>query len=55
MYLTGAGLVAAGVSLNIGKKDGLAMKLLALLMVTFALSVFLPMILAGDQMAMSSF
>jgi len=55
LVLTGASLVAAGVSLNIGKKDGLAMKLLALLMITFALSVFSPMIIAGDQMAIRSF
>lgn len=55
VYVTGVCLVAAGISLNIGKKDGLAMRLLALLLVIFALTVFLPMILNGNTMAMSSF
>ena len=54
VYVTGSCLVAAGISLNIGKKDALAMKLLAVLLVTFALTIFLPMILGGNQMAMSS-
>ena len=54
VYLTGLCLVAAGISVNIGKKDGLAMKLLAVLLVIFALMVFLPMVLSGNQMAMSS-
>ena len=37
VYFTGICLVAAGISLNIGKKDGLAMKLLAVLLITFTL------------------
>jgi len=53
VYFIGACLVAAGISLNIGKKDGLAMKLLAALLVIFALTVFLPMFLAGNPMALS--
>ncbi|MEK9727564.1 MAG: DoxX family protein [Candidatus Margulisiibacteriota bacterium] len=54
VYFVGACLVAAGVSVNIGKKDGLAMRLLAILLVIFALTIFLPMVLGGNQMAMSS-
>jgi uncharacterized membrane protein len=55
VYATGLALVAAGISINIGKKDGLAMKLLAVLLIVFACTVFLPMILAGNQMMMPSF
>jgi len=54
VYLTGGCLVAAGISLNIGKKDALAMRLLAVLLITFALTVFLPMLLAGNPLALSS-
>ena len=54
VYLTGGCLVAAGISLNIGKKDALAMRLLAVLLITFALTVFLPMLLKGNNMALSS-
>ena len=53
VYLTGGCLVAAGISLNIGKKDALAMRLLAVLLITFALTVFLPMLLRNN-MALSS-
>ena len=53
VYLTGGCFVAAGISLNIVKKDALAMRLLAVLLITFAFTVFLPMLLAGNNTALS--
>ncbi len=50
VYLTGLALIAAPISLFIGKKDKLAMLLLALMLVIFALLVHLP----GGQSSMPS-
>ena len=48
VYLTGLALIVAPISLFIGKKDKLAMLLLALMLVIFALLVHLP----GGQSSM---
>ena len=48
VYLTGLALIVAPISLFIGKKDQLAMLLLALMLVIFALLVHLP----GGQSSM---
>ncbi len=50
VYLTGLALIVAPISLFIGKKDKLAMLLLALMLVIFALLVHLP----GGQASMPS-
>ncbi len=52
IYITGAALLAAAVSMIIGKMDQLSTLLLGLLLVIIALSVHLPKVLGGDQMAM---
>lgn len=54
VYLTGGAMVAAAVSLFTGKQEKLAAALLGVLMLTFALTVQLPMVIGGDQMAMPS-
>lgn len=52
VYLTGLALIAAAVSIFIGKMDKLAATLLALMLVIFALSIHLPgMMGAADDMA----
>ena len=52
VYLTGLGLLAAGVSFIINKQVALAGKLLALMLLIFALTVHLPSIIGGNQMSM---
>ena len=57
VYLTGAALVAASVSIIIGKWDKLAAALLGLLLIIFALSIHLPGVLSSggeDVGAMTS-
>jgi putative oxidoreductase len=52
VYLTGAALIAAGVSIVIGKKDKLAATLLGIMMLAFVLLMHLPASISGqDQMA----
>lgn len=57
IYLTGAALLAAAVSIIIGKMDRLATLLLGIMLLIFALSIHLPGVInAGEdapQMAMS--
>lgn len=52
VYLTGLALLAAGVSFIINKKVDLAGKLLALMLIIFILTMHLPSMMAGEQMAM---
>ena len=51
VYLTGLGLIAATVALLINKKVTLAMTLLGVELLSFALFIHIPTILGGDQMA----
>ncbi len=52
VYLTGLGLVAAAVALIINKKARLAMTLLAVELLSFALLIHLLHLVGGDEMAM---
>jgi len=54
VYLTGAALILAAISIMIGKKAALASGLLALFLVLTATTVHLPAVMGGDQAAMSS-
>ena len=54
VYLSGAGLVAAAVSIYIGKYDKLATVLLSVVLLLFALMVHLPGVLAGGDAATSA-
>lgn len=54
VYLTGAALIASGISILIKKRVQLIANLLALMLLVFALFVHLPMALNGDQLAASS-
>ena len=52
VYITGVALLAAGVSIIIGKFDKLACVLLALMLIIFVLSMHLPGVMnAEDEMA----
>lgn len=53
VYVTGVALVAACVSMMTGKKIRLATALLAVLLLVFVLTVHLPAMMGGDQMAMA--
>lgn len=56
VYITGLALIAAAVSIFIGKMDKLAAVLLALMLLIFALSMHLPSMMGGENpMAMPSF
>ena len=54
VYLVGIALLAAAVSVISGKQTHLALLLLALLLAVFVLTVHIPAIIGGDQMAMGS-
>ncbi|WP_375577927.1 DoxX family protein [Marivirga tractuosa] len=54
VYLTGAALIAAGISIIIKKRVQLISNLLAIMLLVFALFVHLPLALEGDQLAASS-
>jgi uncharacterized membrane protein len=54
VYLTGAALIAAGISILIKRQVRLTSNLLALMLLVFALFVHLPLALEGDQLAASS-
>lgn len=54
VYFTGLCLVAAAVSIFIGKYDKLAATLLAVMLLLFILIVHAPAVAGGDQMAMMS-
>jgi putative oxidoreductase len=53
VYLIGACLIAGAVSILIGKKSRLAATLIAVLMLVFVLTIYLPKVLNGDNTAMS--
>lgn len=55
IYLTGAALIAASISILIKKQARLACLLLALLLAIFALSIHLPGAINGDQASTSNF
>lgn len=54
VYLTGIALLAAAVSIVMGKMADMACKLLAILLGIFILTIHLPAMMAGDAMAMMS-
>lgn len=54
VYLTGAGLIAAPIAVLTGKKAVLACQLLALMLLSFVLTIHLPGFMAGGEMAQLS-
>ena len=52
VYITGLGLVAAAVSIIIGKIDKLASVLLALMLILFVVLIHLPGVMSGDEAQM---
>lgn len=54
VYLTGIALIAASLSMMVQKLDKLAGVLLGVMLLIFALTIHLPMVLDGDQSAMSN-
>lgn len=54
IYLTGIALLAASVSIMTGKQAVLATRLLAVFLLLTGLTVWLPMLLGGNQDAMSN-
>ncbi len=52
VYLTGIAMIAASISIIIKKKSALAAMMLGVLLIIYALTVQLPMVIGGDQMAM---
>lgn len=55
VYLTGVALIAAVVAVIIDKKSKLALQLLGLMLLLFALLLWLPGAIEGDQSATSMF
>ena len=55
IYLTGAALILAAVAIIINKKASLATLLLGIMLAIFALSLWLPGAIGGDQAATSNF
>lgn len=55
VYLTGAALLAAAVSIMIQKKSSLATLLLAVMLGVFALTIHLPGAADGDQLSTTMF
>ena len=54
VYITGLALIAAAVSIIIGKMDKLASVLLALMLLIFVFSIHLPGVMGGNEMSMPS-
>ncbi len=52
VYITGLALVAAAVSIIIGKMDKLASVLLALMLLIFVFAIHLPGVMSGDEAQM---
>lgn len=52
VYLTGLALIAAAVSFFINKKVELAGRLLALMLVIFVITIHIPSMMGGNEMAM---
>lgn len=55
VYLTGAALIAAAVSIAIGKMDKLATALLGLMLIIFALSIHLPGMMGSEGMEQQAY
>lgn len=55
VYLSGAGLIAASLSIFLGKLDKLGTFLLAILLLIFAFSIHLPGAMEGNQSSTSNF
>jgi len=55
VYLTGAALIAAAAAVIMGKKAKLALQLLGLMLLLFALLIWFPGAIGGDQTATSMF
>ncbi len=55
VYLTGAALIAAAISIFIGKLDKLAAVLLALMLLIFVFTIHLGGAMSGDQSAVAGF
>ena len=54
IYLTGVALIAACISIIINKKAKLASLLLGIMLIVFVLTIYLPGVMSGDQMAMGN-
>ena len=54
VYFTGVALVAAAVSIMIGKMDKLASVLLALMLITFVIGIHLPGVMSGEEVKMQA-
>lgn len=54
VYITGVALLAAAVSIFIGKMDKLAAVLLALMLIIFVLAIHLPGVMSGDEAKMAA-
>lgn len=54
VYITGVAMIAAAISIFIGKLDKLAAFLLGLMLIIFVVTLHLKGAISGDQMAMSS-
>lgn len=52
VYLVGLALIAAAVSFIIGKKIELAGRLLALMLIIFVVTIHIPSMMGGNEMAM---
>lgn len=52
VYFTGAALVAAAVSILIGKMDKLAAFLLGIMLISFVLGIHIPGVMSGDEAQM---
>lgn len=52
VYITGIALILAAVAIIAGRMVGLAALLLGIMLASFALSIHLPAVLGGDQLAM---
>jgi putative oxidoreductase len=53
VYITGLSLILAGVSIILKKKDKLAALLLGIMLVIFVLTIHIPTVIGGNQMAMA--
>ena len=54
VYITGVCLLAGVIGILIGKKAKLAAQLMGLMILIFALTIWLPNFVGGDQMAMGT-
>ena len=54
VYLSGLGLIAAAVSILLGKYDKLAATLLSVMLLLFAIMIYLPGAMSGGETAQSS-